>query len=336
MSTSIAQTNRETISRYWGQLDATSAHDLPELVRQYTAPDIEWHGPQPFNDIDGVESLIETWWLPLRRAFPDLRRRCDVLLAGSFRGQDWVSASGYYEGTFAADWLGIAATGEKTCVRFGEIMALEAGKIVKTYWLTDLMDVMQQGGFHLGWAAPATEGSRPRVKYGGGIISSEQDPRATQQTLRLVEAMLFGLVRKDQPMSLYWTEDMFWNSPSGVGTATGLDDFLRRVHHEFLRGLGGGWSGSHNARYAEGRFAVSTGWPSLVAEHTGFFLGQEPTGNYLSWRIMDFWERKGDLLTSNWVHIDMVDVFMQMDVDIFERYRQYRREKESEQRADGG
>ena len=41
---------------------------------------------------------------------------------------------------------------------------------------------------------------------------------------------------------------------------------------------------------------------------------------------MDFWERKDDLLISNWVHIDMIDIFMQMGIDVFQRYRDYRQE----------
>ena len=324
MSHSINQANRETIQRFWRELDAASLDDLPAVIKRYTSDEIAWHGPMPFNDIRGVDPLIEQVWLPLRRSFADLRRRPDVLLAGSFRDQDWVSASGYLEGRFVSDWLGIAATGDDTLIRFGEVMALEDGKIVKTWFLLDLMDIMQQGGFHLGFPAPATEGLRVPVRYSSGILEGEQDPNETRRTLRLVEAMLFGLVRKDQPMALYWDEEMIWNSPSGVGTATSLGDFLTRVHEEFLRGLSGGWSGSHNARYAEGRFAVSTGWPSLVAAHRGFFLGQEPTGNDLHWRIMDFWERKDDLLITNWVHIDMINVFMQMGVDVFDRYRQFR------------
>ncbi len=327
MSVHNAQRNRETIRRYWSELDAASAEKLPEIVKTCTHKDIEWHGPQPFNDIRGVDGLIEKLWMPLRQSFPDLRRRYDVLLAGSFRDQHWVSATGYFEGKFENEWLGIAATGDNTLIRYGEIVALEQGKIVKSYFLLDLIDVMQQGGFHLGWDAPAIEGLRPAVKYGSGILNSIQDPAETRLTLRLVESMLFGLVRKDQPMSLYWDEGMFWNSPSGVGTARSLQEFLERVHSEFLRGISGAWGGSHNVRYAEGRFAVSSGWPSLVAVHDGFFLGQEPTGRTLRWRIMDFWERKDDLLISNWVHIDMIDVFMQMGIDVFERYRDYRQEK---------
>ena len=324
MPASIAQLNRETIQQFWNELDASSADTLPDVVRSYTSEDIEWHGPQPFNNLGGVDALIEVLWRPLRHSFTDLHRRCDVLLAGGFRGRNWVSATGYLEGTFVNDWRGIAATGENTLIRFGEIMSIDQGKIVKTYFLLDLLDIMQQGGFRLGWAAPATEGLRPPVKYGSGILNVEQDPCETRKTLRLVESMLFGLVRKDQPMSLYWDEEMIWNSPSGVGTARNLHEFLERVHEEFLCGLSGAWGGSHNARYAEGRFAVSSGWPSLVAVHDGFFLGQEPTGNTLRWRIMDYWERKDELLITNWVHIDMIDVFMQMGVDVFAMYRRYR------------
>lgn len=321
-----AQRNRETIRRYWTELDASSPEKLPGIVRTYTRNDIEWRGPQPFNDIRGVDGLIETLWIPLRQSFPDLRRCYDVLLAGSFRDQNWVSATGCFEGTFEEDWLGIVATGEKTQIRYGEIMSLVKGKIVKTYFLLDLLDVMQQGGYDLGWDAPAIEGLRPPVKFGSGILNTVQEPAETRQTLRLIESMLFGLVRKDQPMSLYWDEKMTWNSPSGVGTARNLQEFLERIHSEFLRGISGAWGGSHNVRYAEGRFAVSSGWPSLVAVHDGFFLGQEPTGQTLRWRIMDFWERKDDLLITNWVHIDMIDIFMQMGIDVFERYRDYRKE----------
>ena len=197
---------------------------------------------------------------------------------------------------------------------------------MKTYLLLDLLDVMQQGGFQLSWPAPAIEGLRPKVKIGSGVLQTEQDPAETRQTLLLVEAMLFGLVRKDQPMELYWHPDMIWNSPSGVGSARSLAEFLDKVHEVFLTGLSGTWEGSHNARYAEGRFAVSTGWPSLVAVHDGDFLSIPASGNTLCWRIMDFWERSKDLLITNWVHIDMINIFKQMGVDVFALYQAFREE----------
>lgn len=332
MAKSQPQQNREIIRAYWEALNEADASLAPEIVKRYTHDKIEWHGPEPYNDVKDAGALVDRFWRPLLRSFPDLRRRCDVLLAGRYRDQDWVSATGHFSGVFAEDWNGIAATGERTLIRFGEVMALDKGKIVKTYLLLDLIDVMQQGGFQLGWAAPAIEGLRPKVRYGSGLLQCEQSADETRRTLLLVEAMLFGLVRKDQPMELYWHPEMTWNSPSGVGTARSLAEFLERVHTVFLTGLSGTWEGSHNARYAEGRFAVSTGWPSLVAVHDGEFLGIPASGNSLRWRIMDFWERSDDLLITNWVHIDMIAIFKQMGVDVFELYQRFRRDGRAQPR----
>ena len=38
-------------------------------------------------------------------------------------------------------------------------------------------------------------------------------------------------------------------------------------------------------------------------------------------RMMDWWRREGDLLVENWVFIDIIDVFLQFGVDIFEKLR---------------
>ena len=127
MAMSSTQQNRETISAFWKAMNDSDASLIPDIVKTYTHDDIAWYGPEPFNDIQGADALIDRFWQPLLHSFPDLERRCDVLLAGRYREQDWVSASGYFSGTFEEDWNGIAATGEMTLIRFGEIMALEAG-----------------------------------------------------------------------------------------------------------------------------------------------------------------------------------------------------------------
>jgi hypothetical protein len=38
-------------------------------------------------------------------------------------------------------------------------------------------------------------------------------------------------------------------------------------------------------------------------------------------RDFDWYRREGDLLIENWVPIDMIDLFMQMGVDLFDRLR---------------
>ena len=78
--------------------------------------------------------------------------------------------------------------------------------------------------------------------------------------------------------------------------------------------------GSHKARLAEGNYVASTGWPSVLATHTGESLGRPPTGERIGMRVMDFWRRDGEKLAQNWVFIDIIDIidiFRQFGIDLF-------------------
>ncbi len=80
------------------------------------------------------------------------------------------------------------------------------------------------------------------------------------------------------------------------------------------RSLTGG--AGHKARIAEGQFAASTGWPSLVGTHEKDYLGWPPTGGKIGWNIMDFWKRESDLLLENWVLIDLIGAALESGVDL--------------------
>ena len=41
----------------------------------------------------------------------------------------------------------------------------------------------------------------------------------------------------------------------------------------------------------------------------------------MSMRDFDWYKREGDRLLQNWVPIDLVNLFLQMDVDLFNRMR---------------
>jgi hypothetical protein len=36
-------------------------------------------------------------------------------------------------------------------------------------------------------------------------------------------------------------------------------------------------------------------------------------------RVMDLWRRDGDWLVENWVHIDIIDLFAQLGIDVLAR-----------------
>lgn len=80
--------------------------------------------------------------------------------------------------------------------------------------------------------------------------------------------------------------------------------------------------GNHYARFGDGPYACSSGWPSIHATHKGDYLGVKATGNLITMRVMDWWRAEDGQLIENWVLIDFVDLFSRMGVGLFARARQ--------------
>ena len=146
MANQFVQHNKRLVWEFWQKLNASQPDAVAEVVRAYVHPNITWHGPHPINDLNGADALIEGFWQPLRQAFPDLKRTSQILIGGHVH---WVAEIGYFRGTFARDWLGIPATGREIEIRFGEFSAVYDGKIILTYILPDILDVIRQAGFQL-------------------------------------------------------------------------------------------------------------------------------------------------------------------------------------------
>ncbi len=295
-------------------------------LRALYSDDTSWHGPHPLNDLAGVEQVISTFWRPLTHALPDIERRDDIFFGGVFKSQQWLCATGHFTGTFTHDWLGIPATRKTLNIRFGEFLRLEQRKVVETYIILDILDVMRQAGC---WPIAPSLGAIDRVPgpvTHDGLVFAPQPEAETQLSLKLVEAMAAGLLEYDgktlrsMGMTRFWHPKMMWYGPAGIGTARGLKGF--EDHHQipFLKAFPDRVGGNHKARFAEGTFVGSTGWPSVNATHSGSgFLGLPATGKRIGMRVMDFWRREGDLLRENWVFIDLIELLLQMGVDVFAR-----------------
>jgi hypothetical protein len=263
----------------------------------------------------------------LRRAFPDLQRHTDILLGGTFNDQQWVSGTGYFSGTWTQDWLGMPATGAPATIRWGEFCRIDADRIVASYVLLDLVDLLRQAGVAV---LPPSRGDTVRVPgphSGDGVQFMAQDEHATQRSLQLVEAMIAGLMRYDghdlasMQMPRFWHPQMHWYGPGGIGTARGLVEYEQVHARPFLHAFPDRRGGDHKARIAEGAYVASTGWPSVRATFTGDYLGAPATSQPIGMRVMDWWRRDGDLLVQNWVLIDLVDLFGQFGIDLFARMR---------------
>ena len=189
----INQRNKAVVWELWQRLNHGPVDDLSGILTGAMSPEIAWHGPHPINDITGIESLVHGFWRPLRHAFPDLKRTCDVFIGGESQGEYWVTATGYFTGLFVNDWLGIPATDEKAYIRFGQFCVLEDGRISESFLILDLLAVMRQAGFQLLPPARGAEGGRvPPPRSKDGVKLMEQDELVSRQTMQLVIDLATG------------------------------------------------------------------------------------------------------------------------------------------------
>jgi predicted ester cyclase len=244
-------------------------------------------------------------------------------MAGEFDGKDWVTATGYYHGTFHENWLGLPVAGMPVRLRFGEFCALADGKITEVYLLFDLVDVLQQVGVNLLTSYGGEQGYVPGPLTGDGVLLTEQPADASAASLQLVYDMIYkGLAGYDQQslasmnMTAYWKPNMLWYGPAGIGTTRGLKGFEDQHQGPFLVSFPDRRGGHHKARFGDGDYVASTGWPSVIGTHVADYLGVPGTGKPFEMRVMDWWRAEDGLLYENWVLLDLPHTFLTVGHDI--------------------
>ena len=311
-------------TRYWQLIE--SNRDLGKSYVSFTdtlyATDCNFNAGAPVDHCAGTASILEHFWQPLVHAFPDLERRTDILMSGQFKDGDWFASSGYFVGHFQNDLFGIKASGRPHFLRYGWFDRVVGDTVAESYVLLDLTRLMIETGQwplrpQLGenWSpAPATQ---------DGVTLCAADPVESEKSLKLVEAMIAGLMSYDQKslssmgMTRFWTPQFQWYGPGGIGSARGHADYERAHQGPFLEAFPDRIGGNHKCRIGENSYVASTGWPSINAKHSGDgWIGIPATGKRITQRIMDFWRREDDLLVENWVFIDMVDLIGQFGIDL--------------------
>jgi predicted ester cyclase len=332
----MSQDNKRRVWNFWQQLNNANESNVLNLAREYLDRAIDLTASHPINVQRGCDAVVENFWQPFLRAFPGLQRECFVFIGGAFAEKNWVAATGVFTGTFVRDWLGIPASGKPTTIRFGEFCAVRDGKIFESYLLLDLVDVMRQAGIRVLPVTPGDENYFPPSTGANGVLLEPQDEHESKNSLQLVEAMIGGLGQFDgadaskMKQTDFWSPQMHWYGPCGIGASCNRAEYERNHQTPFLtafpdrKGFTHPDGGTHKARFAEGNFVASTGWPSVRATHLGEYLGAPATGKRISMRVMDFWRRENNLLMQNWVFIDLPELFLQFGVDLFARMREQR------------
>ena len=315
-----------------GLANASPASVVQRLKEAYH-PHAEWRGSHPMNEMCGVDAIAEQVWKPLLTAFTDLERRDNILIGGTYENRDYVGMVGHYAGTFKQDWLDIPATGGLIYLRYGEIHQMVDGKIAQSTVLIDVLDVIRQAGFWPMAPSLGVEEMWPGPISADGVVLTEQDPKESaaslELTLKMHQSITNKVVGRENLLTMsqkqYWHPKMMWYGPSGIGTARGLSGFVDCHQQAFRIAFPDRSSGGNNhyARMSDGKYTATSGWPSVIAEHTGGdWLGLAPTGKKVDMRVMDFYLLDEGMIRENWVPIDIIYILLQMGVDVMARVRQ--------------
>ncbi len=316
-------------------LDAMEAASAGCDIRDAHHPDAVWMGSHPFNEMPCADAASSVW-RRLRMSIPDMERRTSILAAGRSAadarsdpdpaGVVVVAWMGHFQGTFAEPLLGIPATKGAVNLRCCEAHEVADGRIARSCVLFDFLDLMRQAGVWPISPALGAEGMWPGPAR-PGAFPDEVDANRGRRSLETVLAMHAALGEFDgrdlasMPHEAYWTEDFMWYGPSGIGATRGMAGF--RAHHQipFLTGFPDRRGSGHYMRIGDGDFAVTGGWPSVVATHAGEWLGLPATGRRVGMRVMDFYRLEDGRIAENWVPIDIIHVLLQLGVDVFARVR---------------
>jgi SnoaL-like domain/SnoaL-like polyketide cyclase len=274
---------------------------------------------RPIDRVIGPASVADCLLTPLAAAIPNYDVRADIAVRGSFKGGDWTASSGHICGRFMAPLFGIPPTERAVYIRFGCFQRWNAERVSETILLLDLPSLMIHAG---AWplAAPLGPDLMAPPPLGHAGVWPEGDGTAS---LAIVENMIGGLMKfdgslKTMNMRDFFAEDFWWFGPAPVGSFRGFADYERGHATPFLTAFPDRVGGNHRARFGDGHFVASTGWPSITATHNGNgWLGLAATDRAITMRVMDFWHANNGLLIENWVMIDIPDLMKQLGIDLF-------------------
>ena len=344
-ATLLAEQLAQCKSDVWRFIQQSPGNQMRDAFHSMVKPEASWHVFHPINELKSAQEAVDHFYEPLLTAFPDMQRNTDLFFAGNWQSPPegeigfspphvrneglWVTCMGHYVGTFRNPWLGIPATGEPAVLRFGEFYKWEpnsngvGGKIVEARVLLDIVDLARQAGILLLPPSNGADWYVPGPANTNGLLLGVTDPAEGIESMTRTLSMIRGLFDFDgvnlssMGMERFWHPNMMWYGPCGIGSTRTIAGF--QTHHQkpFLHAFPDRRGAGHRARFAEGQYVASTGWPSVVATHAGSYLGAQPSHQKIGMRVADWWRCENGLLTENWVLIDLPHLLLQMGVDVF-------------------
>ena len=329
---SIHNQNKAVIAKYREALYNLEPSRLLSVMKEVFAEDCVFHMCFPFGDMTGPEEYYNKVFLPMLEAMPDLERRDYIDIAGdSHNHGNWVGSAGYWIGVFEKHWLDIPPSCAPVAMRYHEFFRVEEDKVVEFQGIWDMIHFMKQAdawplspSLGVDWVGPA-----PAIQ--NGLNSGERDKEKSEATCRLIIDMLDHLILhpKQGPEAMelekFWHPKMTWYGPAGIGTNRRISGFRNWHQIPFLKAMPdrGSTEGLDDHFFGDGNFAAATGWPNMQMVYSADgWLGLPPVGKKIGMRSLDFWREEGGLIRENWVLVDILDVYDQLGVDVFNRMRE--------------
>jgi len=329
--------NKQHIKKLLKNIAESTIDSIQNNLQNAYHEEAELNGFHPINEIKGLDSIYNNLWKPLLCSFPDLERRDNLIIGGSFQDKVFVSCISHLTGTFSKPWLNVPATHKTIHLRLCEAHQLKDNKIFKSYVLIDTVDFIRQAGYWpinppLGieeiWSGPITGDGTTHENHDANLsITSLKQALKMQRSLNIkpeLESNSKEVIREkllDHPQKTFWHPKMMWYGPSGIGTARGLSGFVD--HHQLPFRLTfkerDYWKIGHYIEIGDGNYSMTGGWHSIQCVHgSKDWLGYKPTNKKITMRVMDFYLHHEGLIRENWVPIDIAHILKQIDVDIFE------------------
>ena len=328
----IHSRNKEIIASLREAMYNYEAGNVRNLLNTLFTADALIQLAHPFETLIGPESLFQEAYTPLQRAIPDLERRDTIVMAGrTAHEEDWVGCCGYYTGSFEQPWLEIPPSGHQVSMRYHEFFRMQDGRILEMQALWDIPEVMMQANAWPMSPSLGREWQAPSPAPQNGLVAGPWNARQASASLSLVNNMCESLGKyasggvAAMELEKYWHPRCNWYGPSGIGTGRGIPGFRNWHQIPFLNGLpdrAGNVASGH--LFADGDFVGFTAWPGMYMTVSGDgWLGIAPAGQKITMRSLDFWRCERGMIRENWVLVDLLHVYHQLNVDVFARLREF-------------
>jgi len=290
----------------------------------------------PLNEFSGLDNFKNKYWIPLFNAFPDLERREQIVIGGTFKDKVQIGTISTLSGVFRNSWLGIKPNFKMVNLKCCEVHELKDNKIIESHILIDVLDLIFQTGQYPINKSRGSEGHWLTPINTDGVNFYEKNLEMSKASLDQSLEMQRSLNIKpeleassdeelkskllDHPQNQFWHDKMIWYGPSGIGTARTLEGFIDNHQLPFRKTFKerNYWKLGHYCELGDGKFSMTAGWNSIQAIYgSNDWLGYKSSNQNVTMRVMDFYHHDQGKIRENWVPIDLIHILNQIGIDVF-------------------